>query len=62
MLNFSLSCSLDSPSETVHSGGIRLLISRQPRAVDTTVLSPTGKGLSGFINTHCDRFIDRAAV
>lgn len=60
MLNFSLSCSLDSPSETVHSGGIRLLISRQPKAVDTAVLSSTGNGLSGFINTHGDRVIDSA--
>jgi hypothetical protein len=28
--------------------------------VDTAVLSPTGKGLSGFINTHGDRVIDSA--
>ena len=41
--NFSLSCSLASPSETVHSAGICSLTSRQPSVVETAVTLPAGK-------------------
>ena len=54
----SASCSLDSPSETVHSFGMRSLTSRQPKVVDTAVVSPAGNPLAGFGSTQGARVID----
>jgi hypothetical protein len=39
---------------------MRLLINRQPRAVDTAVMSPAVNGRSGFINTQGDLVMDSA--
>ena len=47
-----------SPSETVHSAGIRSLTSRQPSVVDTAVTLPAGKARDGFGSTHGARVID----
>ena len=55
---FSPSCSQASPSETVHSGLIRGLTSRQPSAVDTAVTLPAGNGLSGLGSTQGALVID----
>ena len=56
--NLSASCSLDSPSETVHSAGIRSLTSRQPSVVETAVTLPAGKARDGLGSTHGARVID----
>ena len=56
--NFSCSCSLHSPSDAVHSFGIRGLTSRHPSVVDTAVMSPAGNGLAGLGSTHGARVID----
>jgi hypothetical protein len=58
MANFSCSCSLHSPSDAVHSAGIRGLTSRQPSVVDTAVTLPAGNGFSGLGSTHGARVID----
>ena len=52
------SCSLASPSDTVHSSGIRSLTSRQPRVVDTAVTLPAGNAREGLGSTHGARVID----
>ncbi len=52
------SCSLHSPSEAVHSWGIRSLTSRQPRVVETAVTLPAGKAREGLGSTHGARVID----
>ena len=52
------SCSLHSPSEAVHSAGIRSLTSRQPRVVDTAVTLPAGNPREGLGSTHGARVID----
>ena len=54
----SASISLASPSETVHSAGIRSLTSRQPSVVDTAVTLPAGKARDGLGSTHGARVID----
>ena len=56
--NRSASCSLASPSETVHSAGIRSLTSRQPSVVETAVTLPAGNARDGFGSTHGARVID----
>ena len=56
--NRSASASLASPSETVHSAGIRSLTSRQPSVVDTAVTLPAGKARDGLGSTHGARVID----
>src|ERR1043165_9737852 len=58
MENRSASCSLASPSETVHSAGIRSLTNRQPSVVDTAVTLPAGNAFDGFGSTHGARVID----
>ncbi len=58
MPNSSRSCSLDSPSETVHSVGISRFTSRQPSVVDTAVTSRAGNARSGLGSTHGARVID----
>ncbi len=52
------SCSLASPSETVHSSGIRSLTSRQPSVVETAVTLPAGNARDGLGSTHGARVID----
>ena len=52
------SCSLASPSETVHSAGIRSLTSRQPSVVETAVTLPAGNARDGLGSTHGARVID----
>ncbi len=47
-----------SPSETVHSAGIRSLTSRQPRVVETAVTLPAGNAREGLGSTHGARVID----
>ncbi len=54
----SASCSLASPSETVHSAGIRALTSRQPSVVDTASTLPAGYARDGLGSTHGARVID----
>ena len=58
MPNRSASCSLASPSETVHSAGIRSFTSRQPSVVETAVTLPAGKARDGLGSTHGARVID----
>src|SRR5690349_24864435 len=58
MANFSCSCSLHSPSDAVHSAGIRGFTSRHPSVVETAVTLPAGKGLSGLGSTQGARVID----
>ena len=47
-----------SPSDTVHSAGMRSLTSRQPSVVDTAVTLPAGNARDGFGSTHGARVID----
>ena len=47
-----------SPSDTVHSAGIRSLTSRQPRVVETAVTLPAGYARDGLGSTHGARVID----
>ena len=54
----SASCSLASPSETVHSFGICGFTSRQPRVVETAVRSCAGNAFDGLGSTHGARVID----
>ena len=49
---------MHSPSETVHSAGIRSLTSRQPSVVETAVTLPAGNARLGFGSTHGARVID----
>src|SRR3984893_3836741 len=58
MPNFTWSNSLHSPSEAVHSTGMRSFTSRHPNVVDTAVVSPAGKPRAGFGRTHGARVID----
>ena len=54
----SRSCSVASPSETVHSRGIAGLTNRHPSVVETIALSPAAYGRSGFCTTHGARLMD----
>ena len=47
-----------SPSETVHSAGIRSLTSRHPSVVETAVTLPAGNARDGLGSTHGARVID----
>ncbi len=55
---FSAMSSAPSPSEPVHSAGMRGLVIRQPRVVDHICWWPAGKGRSGFCTTQGARLID----
>ncbi len=49
---------MHSPSEVVHSAGIRSLTSRQPSVVETAVTLPAGNARDGLGSTHGARVID----
>ena len=54
----SRSCSVASPSETVHAPGISGLTSRHPSAVETSSAFPAGNARLGFCITQGERDID----
>ncbi len=49
---------MHSPSDAVHSAGIRSLTSRQPSVVDTAVTFPAGNARAGLGSTQGARVID----